>query len=67
MTNMEMAKSMTVPLFATRETVKEAYDYAMEVAHACGVDNKMAVITAIHVLMNTIAQEIERNESTTDI
>jgi hypothetical protein len=47
-------------MFAERDTVKEAYEYAMGIARSS--DNPLAVITAIHVMMNTIAKEIEKAE-----
>jgi hypothetical protein len=52
-----LAVQMYTPLFAERDTVKEAYDYAMAIAKAS--DNPAAVTTAIHVLMNTISKDIE--------
>ena len=52
-----LAVQMYTPLFAERDTVKEAYDYAMSIAKAS--DNPAAVTTAIHVLMNTISKDIE--------
>ena len=60
MTKHELALSIYSPLFAKRDTLKEAYDYAMEIAKAS--ENPAAVTTAIHVMMNTIAKEIERTE-----
>lgn len=65
MTNSELADSLTVSLFATRDSVGEAYNYAISVANACD-DNKVGVMTAIHVLMNAIADEIRRNENEGD-
>lgn len=52
-----LAVQMYTPLFGERDTVKEAYDYAMAIANAS--DNPAAVTTAIHVLMNTISKDIE--------
>jgi hypothetical protein len=52
-----LAVQMYTPLFGERDTVKEAYDYAMAIAKAS--DNPPAVLTAIHVLMNTISKDIE--------
>ena len=60
MTKHELALSIYSPLFAERDTLKKAYDYAMEIAKAS--ENPAAVTTAIHVMMNTIAKEIERTE-----
>ena len=41
-------------LFADRETVAEAQEYLNDVATACGKGNSVAVITAAHVLLNTV-------------
>ena len=60
MTKHELSLSIYSPLFAERDTLKEAYDYAMEIAKAS--ENPAAVTTAIHVMMNTIAKEIEKAE-----
>lgn len=53
----ELANALRHPMFADRETLQEAYDYAMGIAKKCGQDAAY-VITAIHVLMNTISNEI---------
>ena len=60
MTKHELSVSIYLPMFAERDTVKEAYEYAMGIARSS--DNPLAVITAIHVMMNTIAKEIEKAE-----
>jgi hypothetical protein len=53
----ELAVQMYTPLFAERTTPRQAYEYAMEIATAS--DNPAAVTTAIHVLLNSIAKQIE--------
>ena len=63
----EFAKSLHVGIFASRDTVKEAYDYACSIAYA--TDSEAHVLTAIHVLMNTISNHLigitnESREST---
>ena len=60
MTKHELSLSIYSPLFAERDTLQEAYDYAMEIAKAS--ENPAAVTTAIHVMMNTIAKVIEKAE-----
>lgn len=60
MTNIEFAKLLKNGMFAKRDTVKDAYDYAFDIANAS--DNPSAVITAIMVLSNTIANQIIKNE-----
>ena len=55
----ELAKGMKVPIFADRGSdIKAALDYGYEIAEACG-DAKIHVITALHVLMNTISNKLE--------
>jgi hypothetical protein len=60
MTNIEFAKLLKNEMFASRDTVKEAFDYAFDIAKAS--DNSSAVITAVMVLANTIAKQIVANE-----
>lgn len=60
MTNLELAKNIRSSLFADRETIKQAFDYAFDVAEAS--DNPSAVITAIMVVANTISNQIIANE-----
>ena len=56
--NTDLKKSLTVPLFASRDTVPEAYDYAVVMLRGTGAD-EVSIMTALHVLMNTIAETIE--------
>ena len=60
MTKHELCLAMYSPIFGERETVQEAYEYAMSIAEAS--NNKTAVMVALHVLMNSIAKELERTE-----
>ena len=53
----ELAHSIYAPMFAERESLREAFAYAQEVAKAS--DNPAAVLTAVYVLSNTIAKHIE--------
>ena len=46
-------------LFASRDTVAEAQEYAARVADACG-DNKIAVLTAVGVYHNAMVDHILR-------
>ena len=52
-----LATALYSPLFATQDSVGDAYNYAQQIAKAS--NNPAAVMTAVHVLMNTIAQELE--------
>lgn len=58
MTKKELASTLKNGMFADRDTIKEAYHYALSVAPHGGV----YLQTALHVLMNTIAKEIENLE-----
>jgi hemoglobin-like flavoprotein len=54
----ELAFSIYAPMFAERGDLREAFAYAHELAKAS--ENSAAVLTAVHVVANTIAKEIER-------
>jgi Fe-S cluster assembly iron-binding protein IscA len=62
MTNAELAQSIRHDLFADRSTVKQAWDYAFEVMDRLRDDDKVAAMTAMMVLMNTISNQILDNE-----
>lgn len=52
-----LAQGLYSPLFATRDTITDAITYAYDIAK--GSDNPAAVTTALHVVLNTIAQHLE--------
>ena len=58
MTKEELIHKLRCDMFSDRMTIKEAYDYAWMVAKAS--DNQIAVMAAVQVLANTIANEIEK-------
>ena len=62
MTNEELAKSIRHGLFAERDTVKEAWDYAFDVINRMSESDKIAATTALMVLTNTISKQILANE-----
>ena len=64
MTNIELAKGIKHGMFASRPTVEEAWDYVDYIARSCGKDNHVAVITAVQVMLNTVAEQMLRNEHT---
>lgn len=64
--NIELAKAIRHGLFADRETVKEAWDYAFEVINRMREGEKVAATTALMVLMNTISKQIIANEESVD-
>lgn len=56
--NKQLLQSLKQPMFASRDSIEEAYDYALMVAKA--TDNPGAVMTAIQVVVNTIVNELEK-------
>ena len=58
MTKQELAQALRHNLYGDRDTIGDAFEYALDVAHAGGV----YTLTALHVLMNTLANEIEKLE-----
>jgi hypothetical protein len=60
--NLELAKAIRHGLFADRDTVKEAFDYAFDVIDNMRGANKVAATTALYVVLNTLSKEIEKNE-----
>jgi hypothetical protein len=59
--NQRFAKSIRNNLFSDRKTLNEAMEYAYSIAK--GTDNPAAVMTAIMVVVNTLANYIEQLES----
>ena len=55
-----LAKDLQSPMFATRDSIGDAYDYVMRIVNTLPMADRPAVITAIQVLVNTIAQEVTR-------
>lgn len=62
MSNIQLAKAMRHNLFADRETVEEAWDYAFEVMNSLRGSDRVVAMTAMMVLLNTISKEILKNE-----
>lgn len=57
MTAHKLAHSIYSPLFGERDSIEEAYKYITKLAQ--NSDEPIAVLTAVHVMMNTIAKQIE--------
>ena len=53
-----LCKNISSSMFATRDTMKEAYAYSMSVVDALQKQEQVYVMTAIQVLMNTIAKQL---------
>ena len=62
MTNLELAKVIRQDMFADRKTIGEAYKYAFELINSIRDSDRIAAITALMVVSNTIAKEIIANE-----
>jgi len=62
MTKNELLRELKNPCFADRETISEAYDYAFDMLKAEGC-TPVYLATAIHVLMNAIAKQVEELEN----
>lgn len=61
MTNAELAKAIRHGLFADRDNLKEAFDYAFSVFRTLG-PNEIAATTAMFVVLNTLAKELVKVE-----
>ena len=62
MTKQELAQGLRHNLYGERDTIGEAFEYALSVAPDGGV----FTLTALHVLMNTIANEIDKLVATNE-
>ena len=60
MTPQALAESIRNRLFADRENFDDALDYAYSIAR--GTDNPAGVMTAVMVVVNTLANYIEQTE-----
>jgi hypothetical protein len=60
MTNEQLARSIRHGMFGSRQSYDEAMEYAYSVARATG--ETAAVMTAVQVVVNTIAEMILENE-----
>jgi hypothetical protein len=56
----ELATNLQSPLFATRDTIQDAFHYAHTVIEAIPTSDKGAAYTALYVVVNTIAEEVKR-------
>lgn len=55
-----MTKLKKINLFATKDSVTEAFEYGLKIAN--GTNNPAAVTTALYVLYNTMIDEFNKNE-----
>jgi len=54
-----LAASIRVGIFGKRDSINEALEYASEIIDNLQTYDKAVVYTALHVMMNTIADEID--------
>lgn len=57
MTKQQLVQGLRAGMFADRDSIDEAVIYAMDL-----LGKDMKVLTAIYVLLNTVANEIEKLE-----
>jgi hypothetical protein len=60
MTPKDLANSVRNRMYGERETYTQAMEYAYSIAR--GTDNPAAVMTAVMVVVNTLANYIEQTE-----
>jgi hypothetical protein len=63
MTHAEISQQLRSGLFAERATIPEAMTYAYELIHTLRPQDRIAALTALHVLANTIANSIATAEA----
>lgn len=57
----DLANSLHCGFFGDRGSIKEAYDYVLELAESSS--DKVAMLTAVHTMMNTISKELKAVDS----
>lgn len=60
MTSNELANAIRHGLFADRDNLKDAFDYAFRVFRTLG-PNEVAATTALFVVLNTVSNELLKN------
>jgi len=56
----ELAQSLKHGLFSNRDTVGKAIEYAYQVIESLDGRDRILAFTALHVVLNTIAIELEQ-------
>lgn len=56
----EFLKSLKSDMFASRDSTKEAIDYAHQLIESITPKDRIAAYTAIYVLLNSVSDEIMR-------
>ena len=62
MTNQEIASAIRLQVFADRDTIAEAWKYAEDVIMSLHESDRMAAMTAMMVMLNTVSKLITKNE-----
>ena len=60
--NTELAQELRQNIFSKRKNIQEAYDYAGSLIESMNSSDRIAALTALHVVLNTVADEIERRD-----
>jgi len=61
MTIEQICEELKCGLFADRDTLKDAQKYVADICIALPPEHRMGVYTAIGVLLNTVAKEVEKS------
>ena len=61
MTTIELAQALRAPLFADRPDIQTAIDDAHAIINAISSRDRIAALTALHIVTNTIAKTLEEN------
>jgi hypothetical protein len=56
----QFAASLRVKLFSTRDNMPDAMNYAYDLIESLPTENRIAAFTALHVVMNTIADQLTK-------
>jgi hypothetical protein len=62
----EFATNLQSPLFATRDTIEDAYKYAADIINTLPTHEQIAVHTAMQVVINTIAERVKQMTEETE-
>ena len=63
LTPVQIAEMLRNPMFAKRDTLEEAFDYFFMVSKAVNPADRAAMITATAVVLNTVADLLERDNA----
>ena len=62
MNKTELAKSLKHGMFADRQTLEDAVEYAYAVINGMPMEHRIYAFTALHVVLNTVSNEIAKLE-----